>query len=298
MLRLPRARRRPQAGRSAARYLRRSHGRPRRCPGDRAGKPAGQRTHHADPLDRPRRGDAAARLEQATQRCRERSAGALDRRRRRLRCPLGLQAADSPPDSVEPLAVRRARPSDRRLRRCAAGHRGALPASRSRSGHARAAGGPRPHRPAARAHRDRQLCGRPRPRRLRADGRSATRQSAPCRTAGGLVARSRPLRRQRRLPRRSGDRDVALPRLGDQRLRGQHAVQPLHPRAACGRPPARRDARPEDRRRLQPAQPHERRRGRARQGVSRQIRQRPRPCHERRLARLHARLCGMPRPQV
>ena len=99
---------------------------------------------------------------------------------------------------------------------------------------------PRPDRPAARA--------RPRSRRS-----STTRSpdayeklvdrllASPAlgRAPRPLLARRRPLRRHPRHPLRQLPRDLALPRLGHQRLQPQHAVRPVHDRAARRRPAAR-----------------------------------------------------------
>ena len=55
-----------------------------------------------------------------------------------------------------------------------------------------------------------------------------------------LLARRRPLRRHPRHPLRQLPRDLALPRLGHRRLQPQHAVRPVHHRAAGRRPAAQR----------------------------------------------------------
>ena len=81
------------------------------------------------------------------------------------------------------------------------------------------------------------------------------------RAHGHALARRRPLRRHQRLPERRRTLHVALARLGDRRLQPQHAVRPLHRRAACRRPAAEPDAGTADRHRLQP-QPSRQRRGR------------------------------------
>ena len=54
-----------------------------------------------------------------------------------------------------------------------------------------------------------------------------------------LLARRRPLRRHARHPLRQLPRDVVVPRLGHQGLQPQHAVRPVHDRAARRRPAAR-----------------------------------------------------------
>ena len=59
------------------------------------------------------------------------------------------------------------------------------------------------------------------------------------RAPGPLLARRRPLRRHPRHPLRQLPRDLGLSRLGHQRLQPQHAVRPVHDRAARRRPPAR-----------------------------------------------------------
>ena len=53
------------------------------------------------------------------------------------------------------------------------------------------------------------------------------------------LARRRPLRRHARLPHRQRPRHDALARLGDRRVQPQHAVRPVHDRAARRRPAAR-----------------------------------------------------------
>ena len=97
---------------------------------------------------------------------------------------------------------------------------------------------PRPDRPAAGAGRGRGVRQRPVARRLR----EATSISCWRRRTGAstrpLLARRGPLRRHARHPLRQLPRDLGLPRLGHQRLQPQHAVRPVHHRAAGRRPAA------------------------------------------------------------
>ena len=117
---------------------------------------------------------------------------------------------------------------------------GLAPLARGRARRAAAPPELRPHRPAARRRRRSAPSRRTRAhRRLRAPGRPAARVAALRRADGRLLARPRPLRRQRRLPQRQRAADVALPRLGHRRLQPQPAVRPLHRRAARRRPAAR-----------------------------------------------------------
>ena len=78
----------------------------------------------------------------------------------------------------------------------------------------------------------------------------------------------------------------------------QHALRPVHARAAGGRPDAQRDARTESRVGLQPPEPHVGRRRLAAEGVSGQVRGRPRPHGQRRVARQHHGMRRMPRSQI
>ena len=112
-------------------------------------------------------------------------------------------------------------------------------------------------------------------RRLRERRRPAARLDRLRRADGGRMAQRRPLRRLERLPDRRRAVDVALPRLGHRRVQQEHAVRPVHHRAAGGRPHARADPRPAHRHRLQP-QPQPERRGRHHpRGVPRRERGRP-----------------------
>ena len=108
-----------------------------------------------------------------------------------------------------------------------------------------------------------------------------TRLSPLRRAHGARLARRRPLRRHERLPHRQRPRHDALARMGHRRLQQEQALRPVHDRAARRRPAARRDARAEDRQRLQP-QPHDQLRGRRDPGgVSHRLHRRSRQ-HDRR----------------
>ena len=76
-------------------------------------------------------------------------------------------------------------------------------------------------------------------RRLREGGRPAARLAALRRAHGPLLARRGPLRRHARPAPRQRARDVAVPRLGHRGVQRQHAVRPVHRRAARRRPAAR-----------------------------------------------------------
>ena len=136
------------------------------------------------------------------------------------------------------------------------------------------------------------------PGRLR-EGRRSAAGLAPVRRADGdPLAQRGPLRRHQRLSDRRAADHVAVARLGDRRLQPQHAVRPVHDRAARRRPAAGRDARPEDRDRLQPQPSRQRRRGHHPRGIRRRVRRRPRRDHRDRLAGPDARLRPLPQPQV
>ena len=78
------------------------------------------------------------------------------------------------------------------------------------------------------------------PRRLR-EGRRPAAGFAPSRRADGEPLAGRgPLRRHQRLSDRRPAHHVAVARLGDRRLQPQHAVRPVHDRAARRRPAAAR----------------------------------------------------------
>ena len=78
----------------------------------------------------------------------------------------------------------------------------------------------------------------------------------------------------------------------------QHAVRPVHDRAARRRPAAEPHARPAGRHRLQPLQHHDERGRRDRRGVPRPLRPRPHRDDLAGLAGPDGRLRGLPRPQV
>ena len=135
-------------------------------------------------------------------------------------------------------------------------------------------------------------------RRLRKAGRPPAGLAALRRTAGHALAGRRALCRYLRLPRRQRLPRLALSRLRAARLPRQQAVRRVHARATGRRSDAQRHRRAERGLGLQPPEPHLRRRRPAAQGISRQVRRRPRPHHRRRLDGQHARLRRMPRPQV
>ena len=111
---------------------------------------------------------------------------------------------------------------------------------RGRPPDARPPAQPRPDRPAARRRREVEafvndtVAGR-----LREARRPAAGVAALGRAPRPLLARRRPLRRHARHPLRQLPRDLGLPRLGHQRLQREHAVRPVHDRAARRRPAAR-----------------------------------------------------------
>ena len=96
----------------------------------------------------------------------------------------------------------------------------------------------RSDRAAADAGRARCVPGGQVAERLREGRRSAAAVAALRRAHGVPVAGRGPLRRQQRLPDRRRAVHVAVARLGDRRVQSQHAVRPVHDRAAGGRPAA------------------------------------------------------------
>ena len=124
-----------------------------------------------------------------------------------------------------------------------------------RPGDAAPPGHARPDGPAADAGRGRRVSHGPSPDayekavdRLLASPRYGERMAVDWLDAA-------PLRRHQRLPDRRRAVHVAVARLGDRRLQPQHAVRPLHRRAARRRPAAQRRRSTSDRHRVQPQSP-------------------------------------------
>ena len=132
--------------------------------------------------------------------------------------------------------------ADRRPGEEAAGHARHGAVARGRSPDARAAAVLRPARPAPEAGGGRGLRRGHVARRLREAGRQAARLPALRRADGDRLARPGPLRRHHRLSLRHPAERLALSRLRHRRVQREHAVRPVHHRAARRRPPARRDA--------------------------------------------------------
>ena len=146
--------------------------------------------------------------------------------------PLVAPTPPEPPSRAEETPVRN---PDRRLHpeRPGTGRTRAL--ARGRPCHPDPPAQPRPHRAAAEpgGDRDLSLCLAKRSRRrLRSRRRSPARLAALRRAPRPLLARCRPLRRHPWLPPRQLPLDLAVSRLGDQRLQCQHALRPIHHRAA------------------------------------------------------------------
>ena len=94
--------------------------------------------------------------------------------------------------------------------------------------------------------------------RVREGGGSAARFAALRRAHGVPLDGGGALRRHQRLSDGRPARYVALARLGDRRVQPQHAVRPVHHRAARRRPAAERHARAANRHGLQSQPPHQR----------------------------------------
>ncbi len=109
---------------------------------------------------------------------------------------------------------------------------------------------PRPDRPAANARRGRRVPGRRVARRLWAGGGSLAGVAAFRRALGASLARPGPLCRLERVQHRRPSLDLEVSRLGHRRPQPRHAVRRVRGRAACRRPPAGGDPRPEGRHRL------------------------------------------------
>ncbi len=188
--------------------------------------------------------------------------------------------------------------SDRQLHHQAARKR--RPATFARST-AQDAGAPRElrlDRVAADAGDGRGVRERRRSQRLREARGQAAGLAAIRRAHGDAVARRGAVRRHQRLPERRHALDVALARLDHQRIQPQHAVRPIHHRAACGRLARPPDARPDHCDRLQPQRAHERRGRHRRRGISGGVCGGPRPDDRHGLARADGGLRALPRSQV
>ncbi len=258
LLRLPRPGRpvaqgvlavRPARVRRRGAGRRRTRRRPRQRRRQRAGPPRFRRRQAPD---------AAAQDRQTPDASADLPTPSMDRRGRPLRRSLVLhpagqgRAADGRRRRLAAQPHRPLHPGPRRGRRPGPGARG-------RQDHAHPPRHPRPHRPAADAGRGGRLPRGQRTRRLRKGGGPAAGVAALRRTHGPLLARRRPLRRHPRPPPRQLPRNLALPRLGHQRLQRKQAVRPVHRRAAGRRPAAQPHARPENRHRLHPLSRHHQR---------------------------------------
>ena len=167
----------------------------------------------------------------------------LDRFRREMGDALGLRSpetAGAAGSSRREMGAQSHRP----VRAGEAGEGRAATLARSGQGNAAAARDIRLDRPSADAGRTECVSGGQIARCVRKGGGPAARFASLWRAHGHAVARFRPLRRHAWLSHRQRPRYVALARLGDQGIQRQHAVRPVHDRAACGRPVAEPHAMP------------------------------------------------------
>ena len=211
--------------------------------------------------------------------------------------PLGIQSSGTPAAACRPQC-RVAAQSDRPVRTRASREGESRALARSRSRHADPPPEPGPDRAAAHARGNRRVSRRPPSRCLRPSGGSPARLAALRRALGTPLAGCGALRRHQRLRLRQSARDVALPRLGDQRAQSRHAVRRVHDRATGRRLAAARHARSENRHRL-PSQHHDQRGRRRRPGaVPHRGAVRPRGDHGHGFSGPDDRLRPVPRSQI
>ena len=176
---------------------------------------------------------------------RDRDPAAVDRSGGRVAVALGVHPARAAVGAAG--GRRRVGPQpDRQLRQgpAGAGRQGTV--SRGRHAHAAPPRHVRSDRAAADGRRYRRRPQRRLARRLRAARRPHARVGGIRRADGRRVARRRPLRRLQRVSDRRPAADVALPRLGDQRLQREHAVRSVHHRADRRRHAPRRHPRTDE----------------------------------------------------
>ncbi len=149
---------------------------------------------------------------------------------------------------------------------------GLKPAPAGRARDPAAPPGAQPDGAPAHSSRDRCASRRSIAERLRARRGSLSGVAGLRRADGDGLARPRPLRGHLRLPGRLRSRHVAVPRLGHPRLQPEPALRPVPSLAACGRPPAQRDARPAHRHGVQPPPPPDERGRQHRGGVPHRVR--------------------------
>ena len=159
-------------------------------------------------------------------------------------------------------------------------------------GHARS------HRTPAHAGGARGVYARPIARRLRPRGRPPAGDRCLRRAVRPPVAGCDPLCGYTWHPHRQLPLDLAVPRLGSRGVSAESAVRSVHRRADGGRSPARADARPESRLRLQPLPLHDQRGRRDRGRIRGDLREGPRRDDVHCLAGPHHGLRHVPRPQV
>ena len=206
---------------------------------------------------------AAATVEQgADRRSRSTCFEALDRARRRVQAALGVHRPEKPVPPVVKPARRVANEIDRFvLAAWSAKGCSFSPEADKETLINRVT--PDADRAAADAGRGRRVPEGQQPRRIREGRRSAAGVAGLRRAHGRVLAEHRPLRRERRLPRRLPRPAVlAVSRLGDRRVQQEHAVRPVRRPgswpATCCRPhqgaeardgvPARRQAHDRERR--------------------------------------------------